>query len=164
VSSRLDRRVQRTKPRREDRKLPAFAVGRADRICVAVRSVSRVPRGALVPGAIVWTWVPFEEDNRNGKFRPAVIISPARDGTMSVVPCATRRDGGRLVPIEHWETAGLTRPGGFQPRIAETEVRDCTEVVGHLAAEDHERLEHLVARLDPQRDSTVLASVSRTIT
>ena len=68
---------------------------------------------------------------------------------MRVVPCATLRDGGRLVPIEHWATAGLARPGGFQPRIAEVEVRDCTEVLGHLAAEDRERLENLVARLDP---------------
>jgi hypothetical protein len=156
--------VQRPKPRREDRKRPAFGAGRSERVCVAVRSVSRVARGALVPGAVVWTWVPFEEDNRNGKFRPAVVVSPARDGTMMVVPCATLRDGGRAVPIQHWETAGLTRPGGFQPRTAEVEVRDCTEVVGHLAAEDRKRLENLVTRLDPDCDTIVLAFASGTVT
>lgn len=160
MSSRRKQRVQRAKPRRVDSDRRPVAASRSHRVCVAVRSVSRVPRRALVPGAVVWTWVPFEEDSSNGKFRPAVVVSPASGGTVKVVACVTLRDTARAVPIEHWEAAGLTRPGGFQPRIAEVDVRDCTEVVGHLSNEDAERLESLVQRLDPRCSMTVRESAS----
>lgn len=36
------------------------------------------PDGAADPGEIVWTWVPYEEDEAVGKDRPIVVV--ARDG------------------------------------------------------------------------------------
>ncbi|MBO9705884.1 MAG: type II toxin-antitoxin system PemK/MazF family toxin, partial [Arthrobacter sp.] len=30
--------------------------------------------GAADPGEIVWTWVPFEEDHRQGKDRPVLLV------------------------------------------------------------------------------------------
>ncbi len=37
-----------------------------------------VPDGRPDPGEVVWTWVPFEEDHRQGKDRPVLLIG--RDG------------------------------------------------------------------------------------
>jgi len=36
------------------------------------------PNGKADPGEIVWTWVPYEEDQRRGKDRPVLVVG--RDG------------------------------------------------------------------------------------
>ncbi|MBC7560523.1 MAG: type II toxin-antitoxin system PemK/MazF family toxin [Dermatophilaceae bacterium] len=42
------------------------------------------------PGEIVWTWVPFEEDHRQGKDRPVLVIG--RDGPWLLALSLTSKD------------------------------------------------------------------------
>ena len=49
------------------------------------------------PGEVVWTWVPYEEDHRQGKDRPVVVIG--RDGPstfMSSAPTSMPRPSIRI--------------------------------------------------------------------
>jgi hypothetical protein len=48
------------------------------------------PDGRPDPGEIVWTWVPFEEDHREGKDRPVLLIG--REGRWLVGLQLTSRD------------------------------------------------------------------------
>jgi len=57
------------------------------------------------PGEVVWAWVPYEDDPRQGKDRPVLVIGYERDGGRLVaVPLssrdhADRRDAGEWVPV-----------------------------------------------------------------
>ena len=46
------------------------------------------------PGEIVWTWVPYEDDPRQGKDRPVVVIGSAGE-RLAVVPVSSRGPDGR---------------------------------------------------------------------
>ena len=48
------------------------------------------------PGEIVWTWVPFEEDHRQGKDRPVLVIG--RDGPWLLALPMTSKDHDRHEP------------------------------------------------------------------
>lgn len=52
--------------------------------------------GRADPGEVVWTWVPFEEDPRQGKDRPVVVVG-RRGRTMLGLMLSSndRRDGER---------------------------------------------------------------------
>ena len=55
------------------------------------------------PGEIVWTWVPYEEDPRQGKDRPVVVMGVAAQGLLGVVPLSSKghdgdRSGSRSAP------------------------------------------------------------------
>lgn len=45
------------------------------------------------PGEVVWTWVPYEDDPRQGKDRPVVVIGRVGDGAdadLAVLPLSSR--------------------------------------------------------------------------
>lgn len=52
------------------------------------------PDGDPDPGEIVWTWVPYEEDDGRGKDRPVLIVAREPRGTLLGVQLSSReRDG-----------------------------------------------------------------------
>lgn len=68
----------------------------------AVRmSYSPVTDGDPDPGEIVWTWVPFEEDDRQGKDRPVLVVAVEAAGTVLVVQLTSKNHDGdaEFVPI-----------------------------------------------------------------
>lgn len=46
------------------------------------------------PGEVVWTWIPYEDDPRQGKDRPAVVIGVA-GADLVVVPMSSQDHEGR---------------------------------------------------------------------
>ncbi len=70
------------------------------------------------PGEIVWTWVPYEEDDGRGKDRPVLVVAREAAGTLLAVQLSSRRpdagraDGGRAardrVPLGSgpWDRSG----------------------------------------------------------
>jgi len=75
--------------------------------------------GALDPGEIVWTWVPYEERDGRGKDRPVVIVATlARGNMLAVQLTSTDRSGnedylplgeGPWDPARRPSWAGLAR-------------------------------------------------------
>jgi hypothetical protein len=84
------------------------------------------------PGEIVWTWVPYEDDPRQGKDRPVVVIGRAGD-RLAVVPLSSRGPEGRpddpgdwvTVGSGQWDGEGRTSYTNVERvlRVAENEVR-----------------------------------------
>ncbi|MER5828308.1 type II toxin-antitoxin system PemK/MazF family toxin [Streptomyces mirabilis] len=62
------------------------------------------------PGEIVWTWVPFEENDGRGKDRPVLVVAREDAGTLLAVQLSSKRhDGDReWVPIGSgpWDRSG----------------------------------------------------------
>lgn len=65
--------------------------------------------GAPDPGEIVWTWVPFEENDGRGKDRPVLVVAREPAGTLLAVQLSSKRhdhDGERsemgAPPAEGW--------------------------------------------------------------
>ncbi|MFC4612727.1 type II toxin-antitoxin system PemK/MazF family toxin [Streptomyces maoxianensis] len=62
------------------------------------------------PGEIVWTWVPFEENDGRGKDRPVLVVAREEAGTLLAVQLSSKRhDRDReWVPIGvgPWDRAG----------------------------------------------------------
>lgn len=62
------------------------------------------------PGEIVWTWVPYEENDGRGKDRPVLVVAREEGGTLLAVQLSSKRhDHDReWVPIGTgpWDTAG----------------------------------------------------------
>jgi hypothetical protein len=46
------------------------------------------------PGEVVWTWVPYEEDPRQGKDRPVVVVGVAAEGLLAIVPLSSKEHDG----------------------------------------------------------------------
>jgi len=62
------------------------------------------------PGEIVWTWVPFEENDGRGKDRPVLVVAREEQGTLLAVQLSSKRhDQDRdWVPIGEgpWDREG----------------------------------------------------------
>ncbi|MEU0370719.1 type II toxin-antitoxin system PemK/MazF family toxin [Streptomyces sp. NPDC006283] len=62
------------------------------------------------PGEIVWTWVPFEENDGRGKDRPVLVVAREAAGTLLAVQLSSKRhdDDREWVPIGvgSWDAAG----------------------------------------------------------
>jgi hypothetical protein len=43
------------------------------------------------PGEIVWTWVPFEENDGRGKDRPVLVVAREEQGTLLAVQLSSKR-------------------------------------------------------------------------
>ncbi|MGW1596325.1 type II toxin-antitoxin system PemK/MazF family toxin [Streptomyces sp. NPDC002343] len=57
---------------------------------------SPAPDGDPDPGEIVWTWVPFEENDGRGKDRPVLVVAREAAGTLLAVRLSSKRhDGNR---------------------------------------------------------------------
>lgn len=79
------------------------------------------PDGLPDPGEIVWTWVPFEEDHRQGKDRPVLVIG--RDGDWLLALQLTSKDHDCRPPrADHrrWVDIGS---GGWDRQGRPSEVR-----------------------------------------
>jgi hypothetical protein len=68
--------------------------------------------GAPDPGEIVWTWVPFEENDGRGKDRPVLVVAAESAGTFLAVQLTSKdHDGkGDFVPIGAGGWDGEHRP------------------------------------------------------
>jgi hypothetical protein len=112
------------------------------------------PDGRPDPGEIVWTWVPYEEDHRQGKDRPVLIIG--RDGDWLRALMLTSKDHDRDHEQEarhgrHWEDIGS---GAWDGQGRPSEVRidrilrvDATAVRREGAVLDRERFEQVAAAI-----------------
>jgi PemK-like, MazF-like toxin of type II toxin-antitoxin system len=81
------------------------------------------PDGRPDPGEIVWTWVPFEEDHRQGKDRPVLLVG--RDGPWLLGLMLTSKDHDRDHDQEarhgrHWHDIGS---GAWDSKGRPSEVR-----------------------------------------
>ncbi|MEI5582980.1 MULTISPECIES: type II toxin-antitoxin system PemK/MazF family toxin [unclassified Agromyces] len=64
------------------------------------------------PGEVVWTWVPYEENDGRGKDRPVVIVAAGGAGEFLAVQLTSKgRDGDRdLIPLGSGPWDGEGRP------------------------------------------------------
>lgn len=67
-----------------------------DFVGVPEMEYSPVADGRPDPGEVVWTWVPFEDDHRQGKDRPVLLIG--RDGRWLLGVMLTTKLRGDSVP------------------------------------------------------------------
>ncbi|MEO3973807.1 type II toxin-antitoxin system PemK/MazF family toxin [Streptomyces sp. CAU 1734] len=89
-----------TVPRATTARGPA-APGRGGATATTEADPSRVGRvrtsyapdrdGAPDPGEIVWTWVPFEENDGRGKDRPVLVVAREAGGTLLAVQLSSKR-------------------------------------------------------------------------
>ena len=80
------------------------------------------PDGRPDPGEIVWTWVPFEEDHRQGKDRPVLLVGQRRPVAAGA---AAHQQGPRRRPVlraggPRWVDIGS---GGWDRQGRPSEVR-----------------------------------------
>lgn len=93
-----------------------FSDGSAgDAVVVAAGDVTVVyepdPDGRPDPGEVVWTWVPYEDDPRQGKDRPVVVIGRVGDeptADLAVVPLSSRSHEDRR-DADEWVEVGRGR-------------------------------------------------------
>ncbi|NQX27517.1 type II toxin-antitoxin system PemK/MazF family toxin [Microbacteriaceae bacterium VKM Ac-2854] len=52
--------------------------------------------GAPDPGEIVWTWVPYEENDGRGKDRPVLVVATEKSGSVLAVQLSTKDHPGFL--------------------------------------------------------------------
>jgi len=68
------------------------------------------PDGRPDPGEIVWTWVPFEENDGRGKDRPVLVVARESAGTLLAVQLSSKRhDGDRewvAIGSGPWDRSG----------------------------------------------------------
>ncbi|BCK71974.1 type II toxin-antitoxin system PemK/MazF family toxin [Streptomyces platensis] len=68
------------------------------------------PDGDPDPGEIVWTWVPYEENDGRGKDRPVLVVAREAGGTLLAVQLSSKRHNNdrEWVPIGAgpWDRAG----------------------------------------------------------
>ncbi|WP_432754033.1 type II toxin-antitoxin system PemK/MazF family toxin [Streptomyces sp. JL2001] len=61
------------------------------------------------PGEIVWTWVPFEENDGRGKDRPVLVVAREAAGTLLAVQLSSKRhDHDRewvAIGVGDWDSA-----------------------------------------------------------
>lgn len=112
------------------------------------------PDGEPDPGEIVWTWVPYEEDHRQGKDRPVLVIG--RDGAWLLALMLTSKDHDRDHEQEarhgrHWQDIG---PGAWDRQGRPSEVR-----VDRILRVDPSAVRREGAVLDRERFDQVAAAV-----
>lgn len=68
------------------------------------------PDGDPDPGEIVWTWVPYEENDGRGKDRPVLVVARERGGTLLAVQLSSKRHDGDhewvAIGSGPWDRAG----------------------------------------------------------
>ncbi|SMH38143.1 PemK-like, MazF-like toxin of type II toxin-antitoxin system [Rathayibacter oskolensis] len=66
------------------------------------------------PGEIVWTWVPYEEDDGRGKDRPVLVLAVEKAGTVLAVRLSSKEHDGYLpIGTGPWDQEG--RPSWVDP-------------------------------------------------
>lgn len=65
------------------------------------------PDGDPDPGEVVWTWVPYAENDGRGKDRPVLIIARLDDGAVAGCYLSTKQHGGFVsVGSGGWDSQG----------------------------------------------------------
>ncbi|MFG2221602.1 type II toxin-antitoxin system PemK/MazF family toxin [Streptomyces sp. NPDC048644] len=68
------------------------------------------PDGDPDPGEIVWTWVPYEENDGRGKDRPVLVVAREASGTLLAVQLSSKRhdQDGEWIALGTgpWDRAG----------------------------------------------------------
>ncbi|WP_370617943.1 type II toxin-antitoxin system PemK/MazF family toxin [Mumia sp. Pv 4-285] len=117
------------------------------------------PDGRPDPGEIVWTWVAYEDDPRQGKDRPVLVVG--RRGSTLVAVTMTSKDHDRDAADEarwgrHWLDIGA---GGWDRQGRPSEVRldrlitvDPTAVRREGAVLPRERFDAVVAGVRKHAD------------
>lgn len=108
------------------------------------------------PGEVIWTWVPFEEDHRQGKDRPVLVIG--RDGRWLLALPMTSQDHDRDAAQEaregrYWCEIGT---GGWDSRGRVSEVR-----VNRIIRVEPARVRRISERVSPEVFERVAAEVRR---
>jgi PemK-like, MazF-like toxin of type II toxin-antitoxin system len=67
---------------------------RAGRVLPVRMSYSPQTDGAPDPGEVVWTWVPFEENDGRGKDRPVLVVAVESAGTYLAVQLTSKAHDG----------------------------------------------------------------------
>lgn len=64
------------------------------------------------PGEIVWTWVPYEENDGQGKDRPVLVVAAESPGTVLVVQLTSKTHDGddEFVPVGSGDWDSAHRP------------------------------------------------------
>ena len=77
-------------------------------------SYSPRPDGDPDPGEVIWTWVPYVENDGRGKDRPVLIISRLTDGSTAGCYLSTKSHDG-YIPVGRgaWDSKG--RPSFLNP-------------------------------------------------
>ena len=112
------------------------------------------PDGQPDPGEIVWTWVPFEEDNSVGKDRPVLLVGSDGDWLLGVM--LTSKDHDHDARRQHaagreWVDIGS---GGWDRSGRPSEVR-----VNRLIRVDPEAIRREGSVLDRERFEEVAAAI-----
>lgn len=69
----------------------ATTEARPDRVGAVRTEYAPVHDGDPDPGEIVWTWVPFEENDGRGKDRPVLVVARETAGTLLAVRLSSKR-------------------------------------------------------------------------
>lgn len=114
------------------------------------------PDGRPDPGEIVWTWVPYEDDPRQGKDRPVLLVG--RRGDVLVAVTMTSKDHDRDAADEarwgrYWLDIGS---GAWDRERRPSEVR-----LDRLIIVDPAAVRREGAVLDRRRFDEVVAGVRR---
>lgn len=117
-------------------------------------SYSPVPGDRPDPGEIVWTWVPYEEDHRRGKDRPALLIG--RDGSWLLGLALTSKDHDRDAAQEasegrYWVDIGS---GAWDKQRRPSEVR-----LDRVIRIDPDGVRRTTVALAPDRFDAVVAAM-----
>jgi hypothetical protein len=114
----------------------------------AVRtSYSPQTDGAPDPGEVVWTWVPFEENDGRGKDRPVLVVAAEPGGTYLAVQLTSKDhdgeadyvplgaggwDGGRRPSWASLDRVIRVRQGGMRREAAAVPREPFEQVAGRL--------------------------------
>lgn len=116
--------------------------------------------GLADPGEVVWAWVPYEDDPRQGKDRPVLIIGRRRAGGDErwLGLMLTSKDHDRDAADEarhgrHWMDVGT---GGWDRQGRPSEVR-----LDRLVVLEHDAVRREGAALEPATFHAVLAASRR---
>ncbi len=107
------------------------------------------PDGQADPGEVIWTWVPYEDDPRQGKDRPVLVVG--RDGaTLHGLMLSSNgdREGQR-----HWYALG---PGSWDRQNRPSWVR-----LDRVLVVDEDGIRREGAVLDRRRFDAVAAELRR---
>ena len=72
--------------------IPAQVARRRQVSALQRRELAYAPEldGQADPGEIVWTWVPYEENDGRGKDRPVLVVARERGGTLLAVQLSSK--------------------------------------------------------------------------
>ncbi|MEV7280522.1 type II toxin-antitoxin system PemK/MazF family toxin [Streptomyces sp. NPDC093111] len=72
---------------------PLYSTTEADPYAIGAVRTSYAPDhdGDPDPGEIVWTWVPYEENDGRGKDRPVLVVAREEAGTVLAVRLSSKR-------------------------------------------------------------------------